>query len=283
MNKFKKLNKNIYSTICPINFTNEQKLTFGIRNYKNINETIEFKNDNIYKCRKKGSYETFIEKNENNIFDIFNEPDLNDNKTKLLYLEKLNEFDYYKCEDIYIKKATDSIPYKEIIDKIVKIGIEHKLTKKLIYILKEKDVNIFQISNYLESNKNDKFKDKQFQEVSSYIIYELSNIKNLNQEEKIENNNDKKDCIICCNKNIPVIIPKEDLDNKYKHLFENIKEKFRGNKNEIELDSYKKEIEKKIENLNNKDIFNICSLTDETLKKLRFLEYGIGAKISMIL
>lgn len=99
-------------------------------------------------------------------------------------MEKLNEFDYYKCEDIYIKKATDSIPYKEIIDKIVEIGIEHKLTKKLIYILKEKDVNIFQISNYYESNKNDKFKDKQFQEVSSYIIYELSNISDSNKSKR---------------------------------------------------------------------------------------------------
>lgn len=112
-----------------------------------------------------------------------------------------------------------------------------------------------------------------------------------NQKEKIENNIDERNCIICCNKNIPVIIPKEDLDNKYKGLFEDIKEKFRGNKNEIELDNFKKdykkdykeEIEEKIKNLNNKDEFNKCSLTDETLKKLRFLEYGIRAKIPMIL
>ena len=141
--KLKKLNENKYFTICPFNYTNEDELQFGIRNYKNNNAEVEFKNQNFYKSKKKGVYKVSKEKNEINIFDIFNEPELNDNKTKLLYLEKLNEFDYYKCEYRYIKKATDPIPYIDIIDKIMEIGIEHPLTKKLIYVLEGKEINIF--------------------------------------------------------------------------------------------------------------------------------------------
>jgi len=283
--KFKKFKDNIYFTICPINYNNEGKLQFGIRDYKNIDSTIEYKNDKIYKCRQKGKYETFIEKNENNIFNIFNEPEFNDNTTLLLYLEKLNEFDYYSCEYKYIKKATYSIPYTDLIDKIMEIGIDHKLTKKLIKILEEKEVNIYQISNYLENNKNTKFNNiLKFSEISSYIIYELNEISKfdeINKDEENENYIDKRKCIICCDKNIPNGINQTSLDNK--NLFQNIKEKFKKNKDDIYFNEYKSEIEKKIENLDDKGEFSICSLTDETLKKIKYLEYGIKAKISMII
>ena len=77
---------------------------------------------------------------QNNIFNIFNEPKFDNKKDLFLYLKKLYEFDFFKCGLISIRNATDSLNYETIIDNIMEMGIKHRLTEQLINILKEKDI-----------------------------------------------------------------------------------------------------------------------------------------------
>ena len=70
------------------------------------------------------------------------------------------------------KKVLNTINYQEIIDKILQLGNKHKLTEILINILKERDIDIYKASKYLEDNKEnfeDTNKYKKFIKVAPYI------------------------------------------------------------------------------------------------------------------
>ncbi len=111
------------------------------------------------------------------IFNIYNVPKDID---KILYLKNLIKLDL-NHNDIFslsnIREITKTFEYKIIIDLILDIGI-NCLSEKLIEILIERNIDIYQISNYLENNKDKKFIDKDFDHIAPYIIFNLTKNKN---------------------------------------------------------------------------------------------------------
>ncbi len=65
----------------------------------------------------------------------------------------------YEFKYSFIKEAAKSLNYYEALDKIMEIGI-NQLSQKFIKILYDRKIYIYEISKYLEKNKNSKFKKK---------------------------------------------------------------------------------------------------------------------------
>jgi hypothetical protein len=148
-------------------------------------------NDKLIYDRNKEYYTLYIEKeNDKNIsFNIFNEPNFNENNI-LTYLQNLYELDNYYIEFSCIKKALNIVNSPSIIiDKIMELGDKHKLTDTLINILKERDIDIYTASYILENDKK-KYEDEQkkykkFSDVAPYIIKALDKLnKNSNNVQK---------------------------------------------------------------------------------------------------
>ena len=234
---------------------------------------------------KKKRYELRIikEKSEFLDFNIYNTPKQMDKINYLKLLQKLNLKDY-EFKYSFIKEAVKSLNYYEIIDKIMEIGIS-QLSLKLIKVLYDRKIDIYEVSKYLEKNKNSKFKIENYSEISTDIIFYLTKLDNDNKEEKEDSfeldYSNNRDCLLCCDKNIPInlyldnykkdLIPNtiKNLDrifeiNKLKDIKKNIKDK---------LDEYNKTHEEKLS----------CILTDTTVKKIYQLEFGIKANIPMII
>ena len=292
--KFMKLeeienNLYLYYLVCPI-YENIEKVNFGIRNYETKMHITDdaVNNDKLIYDRNKEYYTLYIEKeNDKNIsFNIFNEPNFNENNI-LTYLQNLYELDNYYIEFSCIKKALNIVNSPSIIiDKIMELGDKHKLTDTLINILKERDIDIYTASYILENDKK-KYEDEQkkykkFSDVAPYIIKALDKLnKNSNNvqkkiQKKIFFNNEE--LILCCNKNIPSSIEPLKLD---KNLIEDIKKNLEEeNFSQDEFDKYRENIKKKIENINNNiDII----LTEKTLKKIYKIELGIMSNIPIII
>ena len=206
-------------------------------------------------------FELFLYKDEKNIFNIYNEPEFNNKNDLFLFLQKLYEFDFYECDLTYLKKATSSINYEIIIDKIMEIGINHKLSEKLIMILQGKNIDIYKAANYLEKNRA-KYKPNIFSEVSPKLISNLHQEKDLKIEDG-KNDNKKlinRQLLLCCDKNIPKSLEKKKGDE---NLIKNIKEYI--NKEDFSNEDLQKALE--IEDINDNFI-----LTFNHLEKLNKLE-----------
>jgi hypothetical protein len=81
-------------------------------------------------------------------------------------------FDFYKCDLTYIRKATYSISYENIIDIIIELGIKHRFAEQLIMILMEKDIDIYKASDYLEKNR-EKYEKTTFLNVVPKLIHQI--------------------------------------------------------------------------------------------------------------
>ena len=313
--------ENIYFTICTI-FIKEktEKIKFGIRKFDSkqpiTSKDIEITDKNLFYYFNFERFELFLYKDEKNIFNIYNEPKFNNKNDLFLILQKLYEFDFYECDLTYLKKATSSINYEIIIDKIMEIGINHKLSEKLIMILQGKNIDIYKAANYLEKNRA-KYKPNIFSEVSPKLISNLHQEKDLKIEDG-KNDNKKlinRQLLLCCDKNIPKSLEKKkDDENLIKNIKEYIDKEDFSNEDlqkalEIEdindnfiltfnhLEKLNKLEQKKIENYNLpfelfKKIYeykqkntgeNSCILTLETLKKINQLDILISANIPIII
>ena len=319
--KFINFKDNRYFAICPIYINENPVIKFGIRksdDKKAINEE-----DNIIEILDKnmsfdnnsdlGGVEIFQHKNINGIFNIFNEPELKDKNDIFLYLQKLHEIDYYECNINYVRKATYSLNYEEIIEKIMDIGIENKLTSKLIIILKEKFVDIHKAAIYLEKNRN-KYESSYFTKIAPKIIKKLNEISEYMDEEEdlYDNNYPNKQWLLCCDKNIPKSnkekkcddnliynikknLGKEDftkedfqkalcinIDDDFILTFEYLEKIINLGKEKVESLNLPFEMFKKIHEFGN-NITEECVLTLKTLNKLNELDILINANIPIII
>ena len=291
---FIKFEENIYFSVCPIYINSNKIIKFGIRDDnkeildynkidKNFNENLQYIEDNeekyfqITKNKDKGEY-----------FQIYNEPEtLKNENVLLLYLEQLYNLKIYKFNSNIISKITWPFNYEKIIDLILRIGIDDE-NEEFIYFLVstlyEKNIDMKQISKYLNRKKN----IKNFSKIAPFIIYTIYN-KNKshenNKESKWKNNDHEQfkneDWILCCNNNItkihsPKIINKYLLGN----TIEILEEKNNNNISQKIKDSIKEKLEKINQNRKEK-IF--CVLTEQTYKKIYQLELGIKSKIPMII
>ena len=220
---------------------------------------------------KRFELEIIKEKSEFMTFNIYNVPKEINKISYLKFLHKLN-LKYY--DNIFslscIKEVTKSLKYNEIIDLIMEIGI-NKLSEKLIIILKERNCEVYQISDYLEKNKDKKFKDKEFKKIAPNIIYNFVHLNNENEEKlKIEENfQGQRNCLLCCDKNIPISLYSEnyqkDLIDKTSRNLGNL-----ANEENLKLQEMKEKIEKKLSDYNqNQKLINSkeisCILTDTTV------------------
>jgi len=223
--KFINFKEDIYFSLCPI-FIKEKpnKIYFGIRNSDDkktiTNEELKSKKIEItdksnmsYDVNKK-KFEIYETLNQNNIFNIFNEPKFSNKKELFLYLKKLYEFDFFKCDLISIKNATDSLNYETIIDSIMEMGIKHRLTEQLIILLNERDIDIYKASNYLEKNK-EKYSYDIFSTLAPKLIHKIYKKKELKNGDinYINTNLINRQGLLCCDKNIPKSIEKKNIDD----------------------------------------------------------------------
>jgi len=314
--KFIQFEKNKYFTICPF-FIGKKSLLFGIRDSetkKPFELTLENSvNSHLIHSKGKKEYKIYIQTNHYNLFNIFNEPHLLEKNKIFLYLKKLYEFNYYNCEFYSIQNATSAFSFSDIIDKIMEIGDEHRLSSTLIKILANKTKDRVKIAKYLEDNKNTKFQNKNYNIIAPKIIIKFNNC--LNKEEnndniEFNNNSDdnfkKREKILCCNRYIINNIDKHSFPDNFIDKIkiddevynkEQIKEKIENKKNNL-----KNDIENKIakgKNIDGKDkiiieneikemkshlqIIEDCYLTEKTLTKIAKLDQGIKENIPMII
>ena len=292
--KMEKIDNNqyLYFALCPI-YDNIDKVIFGIRKCE-TKDPVYINNEHLPYDKKNKSYELLIEKEKrkDKIFDIFNEPRLTE-KNILLYLQRIHEIEVgYELEFSYIRKATNKIKYSEIIDKILEIGINHKLTYKLIIILVEKDINIIEASKYLNLNENkyqmnEKIEPNNFHKTSAYIIKKLNELSEnkKSEEPNSELDNDdssKNEWILCCRKNIPKSIEPIKFEN---NIIEELKNNLLKDFSEDELNCYKNRILEKMKLIdeNKLDKIIITDKTKETLMKIYKLELGVISNIPIII
>ena len=284
-----------YFSVFPFYKTDKKYIYFGIRE---IDTKLSLDGNIIskYECLKynkeKERFELKIIKSDIMKFDIYNVPARIKGKEEIHYLKLLQQLNLknYNLSFYKLKEVTKSLKYSEILDLLMEIGI-NKLSEDLIKILIDRKIEIFQISDYLEKNKNSKFQGKDFSKIAPNIIFNFTNSK----EEYKENDNEliieeniqkKRDCLLCCDKNIPLNINSEE---EKKDLIPKTIEKLGNLSLEYnKLDEKRKEINDKLSKFNKiqkkKGLKEIaCILTDTTVKKIYQLELGIQASIAMII
>ena len=290
---FMKLQKNIYFSVCCIYINSNKMIKFGIRDeYKEILDynkiDNDFKENPIYINEEK-CFTIIKNQNKGEYFKIYNEPEsLEEENILLLYLEKLYYLRVYKFNKNIFSKISLSLNYEKILDLILKIGIESEnldFTNNLILILYEKDIDIKQISIYLNQNKN----IQNFEKIAPHIIYEIHKLKKQNQtksnkfiDEKNKEKEDKEnikyeDSILCCNNNIiKITSPKIISEYLFGNTIKNLQVETNNNIGKEIKDS----ILEKIKTINKE---KSCVLTEQTYKKIHLLELGIKSKIPIII
>ena len=286
---------NKYYIVFPFYKTKKSRIYFGIREIetkklmdnKDIleNDYLKYNNE-----EKRFELEIIKEKSEFMTFNIYNVPkEIN----KISYIKFLHNLNLKDDDNIFslscIKEVTKPLKYNEIIDLIMEIGI-NELSEKLIIMLKERNCEIYQISDYLEKNKDKKFKDKEFKKIAPNIIYNFVHLNNENDEKLKnlqENFQSERNCLLCCDKNIPISLYSENyqkdlIDKTSKNLGNLSIEEY------MKLQEMKEKIKQKLCDYNkNQKLKNskeiACILTDTTVKKISQLEFGIQANIPMII
>ena len=294
-----KYENNKYFVVFPFYKTKTKHVFFGIRDIKTkefVDKKYIFENENFnyfYSDNEpKNRYSLFIikEKSEFMIFNIYNVPKEINKISYLKFIHDLNLKDY-KFTESCIKEVTSILTYSEILDLILEFG-NNNLSQILINILNKRKIDIYQIAYYLEKNKK-KFDESKFYSITPIIIYDLfldeENKKNKEEENNNldeENEKGKRNCLLCCDKNVPVNLYSE---NYIKELIPNTIQSL-GNIfiEENKLNEIRENIKKKLTNYNNnqrsKGLKEItCILTDTTVKKIFQLELGIKANIAMII
>ena len=212
-----------YFIVFPFYKTNREKIFFGIRDIKTksfIDNKDIMENDFLKYNESKNRYELEIIKTELMMFNIYNVPVERNNVTYLKYINKMNLEDY-QFSLSNVKEVTKSLKYYEILDIIMEIGI-NPLSDFMIKILNDRKIDLYQISEYLEKNKENKFKEVNYEEITPYIILNLGIENELKDDILIqipeENMRRKRDCLLCCDKNIPTSLYS---DNYQKDLIPN--------------------------------------------------------------
>ena len=286
---------NKYYIVFPFYKTKRDKLFFGIRvieTNKLMDNKDILENDNLKYNNEEKRFELEIIK-EKSVFMAFNIYNVPKEINKISYLKFLHKLNLKDDDNIFslscIKEITKSLKYNEIIDLIMEVGI-NQLSEKLIVILKERNCEIYQISDYLEKNKNMKFKDKEFKILAPNIIYNFVHLNNENEEQlKIleENFQNERNCLLCCDKNIPISLYSEnyqkDLIDKTSKNLGNL-----SNEENTKLEEMKEKIKKQLSDYNQNQKLNnskeiACILTDTIVKKISQLESGIQVNIPMII
>ena len=284
-----------YYIVFPFYKAKRGKILFGIREIETnkLMNNLDIKENDYLKYNngeKRFELEIIKENSEFMIFNIYNVPkEIN----KISYLKFVHKLNLKDDDNIFslscIKEFTKTLKYNEIIDLIMEVGI-NQLSEKLIIILKERNCEIYQISDYLEKNKNTKFKDKEYKILAPNIIYNFVHLNDENEEKlKIleENFQSERNCLLCCDKNIPISLYSE---NYQKDLIDKTSKNL-GNlsiEENTKLQEMKEKIKKKLSDYNQNQKLNnskeiACILTDTTVKKISQLESGIQANIPMII
>ena len=293
--RFVKMESNKYYVVFPFyKFSNLKSIIIGIRDIvkkesidnKTISgEHLRFDNQlNQWELNllKKDNYET--------IFNIYNVP-IEINKINYLkFLDKLKLKNYKFTLDC-IREITSTLNYQEILDLIMETGGINELSELLIKIIIDRKIDIYHISHYLESHKNNKFKNN-FYEMAPNIIYLVYSKDTQNEEKKEINhieeiNYEQRKYLLCLDPNIPInLYPNNYQKDLVKKSVENLgKSSLEETKN---LEIKRKEITNKLSEFNKNQKINgleeiTCILTDTTVKKLSQLEYGILANIPIII
>ena len=291
--KLMNFENNKYYIVFPFYKTKESnKIILGIRDAKNkefIND--EYISGNYLKFSPQNNHwklTILISKQTESFFNIYNVPKEINNLAYLKFLYRLN-LKNYEFTYSFVSEATNGLKYFEILELIMEIGI-NQLSEKLIRVLINKKVNINVISQYLEKNKNTKFKNN-FHQIAPNIIY-LFNSENITKEENNEiileeTNHGQRKCLLCFDNNVPISLypnnyQKDLIDNTIKNLGKSSLDE----KNIIKIK--KALIQSKLIEYNKNQKLNgakeiTCILTHTTVKKLTLLEKGILANIPMII